>query len=114
MNLDVQDAWVELHQATVQDEVLDMVERGQRHEARQRLERLAAEAEQAGIAGPAADRLKSFSEREQRILEDRDYSRQETLERRTDAYQVRQQQQVGRVGVDENEHEQSPQRRSQP
>ena len=100
VNLDVQHAWVELRQAEVQDELVDLVERGEREEARARLAKLAEEAARERIAAPAAERLNDFREREEQILQHRGYSRAEALGRRTDAYQLRNQQQAGRVQVD--------------
>ena len=102
VNLEVQNAWVELHQAAVQDEVLDLVERGQRQQAQERLRKLGEEAAAAGIQAPAAARLESYGQRESQILRERSYSRQEVLERRTDAYQLRNQQSVGRVRIDDD------------
>ncbi len=101
VNLEVQNAWVELHQAAVQDEVLDLVERGDRQQAQERLRKLGEEAAAAGIQAPAAARLESYGQRESQILQERSFSRQEVLERRTDAYQMRNQQSVGRVRIDD-------------
>ncbi len=100
VNLDVQHAWVELRQAEVQDELVDLVERGERDEARARLAKLAEEAARERIAAPAVERLNDFRGREEQILQHRGYSRAEALNRRTDAYQLRNQQQAGRVQVD--------------
>ncbi len=100
VNPEVQSAWVELHRAAVQDEVLDLVERGARQEAQDRLRKLGEEAAAAGIQPGAARQLESYGRRESQILRERGYSRQEVLERRTDAYQSRNQQSVGRIRID--------------
>ncbi|TVS08046.1 MAG: VWA domain-containing protein [Planctomycetaceae bacterium] len=101
VNVAVQNAWVELHQAAVQDEVLDLVERGERQQAQERLRKLGDEAAAAGIQAAPARRLESYGQRESQILQERSYSRQEVLQRRTDAYQLRNQQSVGRVRIDD-------------
>ncbi len=101
VNLEVQNAWVALHQAAVQDEVLDLVERGEREQAQDRLSRLGDEAAAAGIQPAAAAQLEDYGQRESQILRSRSYSRQEVLQRRTDAYQLRNQQSVGRIRLDE-------------
>lgn len=99
---DVRDAWAELRQAEVQEEVLDLVADGRKDEAQDRLQRLGDEARGLGWAAAPA-RMDAYREREEAILEEREYDAEEVRSRRTEAYQLSTQQSTGRSAGSDGE-----------
>ncbi len=92
---DVRDAWAELRQADLQEEVLDLVAQGRREEARGALRRVSDEAVGLGLSGmPPA--LEEYRLREDAVLGERDFSPEEVRARRAESYQLRTQQATGR------------------
>ncbi len=92
---EVRDAWAELRQADLQEEVLDLVAQGRREDARGALRRVSDEAAGLGwSAMPPA--LEKYRLGEEEILMDRDFSPEEVRSRRAESYQLRTQQATGR------------------
>ncbi|MCH8473616.1 MAG: VWA domain-containing protein [Opitutales bacterium] len=95
---DVQKSFAALWQAELQEQALTLVRSGKNTEAAEVWGTAAAAAPSMGLSADVVLELEEQAAAEEKVLRMRSYTREEMLRRQTDAYQIRNQQSVGRKG----------------